>query len=344
MGTGSREENASKQRCVERYRSRRAAHSIAERFPGAFRIQPRRRFGRVRTLIAIAVIAPLIGCEVGMLLARPALQAPAASRGVIDRPAMSPALRGPEPLVADPAMESAAPFVLPTPNALDHDRARRCLADAIYYEAALEPLEGRRAVAQVVLNRVRDPNFPKSVCGVVYEGWKSGPACQFSFACDGSLARPPVAGLYRDALDVAEQALSGFVEPEVGLATHYHATSVDPSWRAEMVKVAQVGSQIFYRWPGAAGRAGAMTGRYAGREVVPPAAELMARAKSSPNLALAAAPGAIAEPSAGDPAFTNDGPVYLNGRRMRSRAEIAQMNRWLQEKRPLPASGAGPSS
>lgn len=328
---------------VSSIEARRAAKAIADRFPGAFRAEPPRGAGRVRTLLAIAVIAPLIGCEVGMLLARPTLHGPVAPRAG-GRPASAPALRGPQTYIADPAIGAAAPFVAPAANAQDRSRARRCLADAIYYEAALEPVEGRRAVAQVVLNRVRDPNFPKSVCGVVYDGWKSGPGCQFSFACDGSLARAPVAGLYRDALDIAEQALAGHVEREVGLATHYHATSVDPSWRADMVKVAQVGSQIFYRWPGAAGRAGAMTGRYAGGEVVPPAADLLARARSGPSASSPATSLPIVAASDEEHPFTDDHPVYLYGRRLRSRAQIAQMNRWLEENRPLPAAKAGPLS
>ena len=279
-----------------------------------------------------------------MLLARPTLSAPAALRGPVERQVAPPVLRGPQAYLANPAIETAAPFVLSAANAQDQARARRCLADAIYYEAALEPAEGRRAVAQVVLNRVRDPNFPKSICGVVYDGWRSAPGCQFSFACDGSLGRPPVPWLYRDALDLAEQALTGRVQPQVGLATHYHATSVDPSWRADMVKVAQVGSQIFYRWPGAAGRVGAMTGRYAGGEVIPPMVDLLARAKSSPSASPTPAPLAAVETSADDRTMTDDHPLYLYGRRLRSRAEVAEMNRWLEEKRPLAPSKTGPLS
>jgi len=227
----------------------------------------------------------------------------------------------------------AAPFVLPARAAEDRSRATRCLADAVYYEAAREPIEGRRAVAQVVLNRVRDLNFPKSVCGVVYDGWKTGPACQFSFACDGSLARAPSPGLYREALDVAEQALAGRVEPLAGLATHYHTTAVDPWWRADLVRVAQIGSQIFYRWPGGAGKPAAFTGRYAGGEQVPPMSELIARSK------LKREPGAQ-PPLATTPTAENDGigadqVTYLYGHRVRTRAEIQQVNRLLEEKRPL---------
>jgi spore germination cell wall hydrolase CwlJ-like protein len=75
----------------------------------------------------------------------------------------------------------AKPFVFRPATAEDRRRARRCLTQAIYYEAALEPTEGQEAVAQVVLNRVRDPNYSNSICGVVYEGAERRTGCQFSF-------------------------------------------------------------------------------------------------------------------------------------------------------------------
>ena len=92
---------------------------------------------------------------------------------------------------------------------LDHRRALLCLTQAVYYEAGFEPLAGRRAVAQVVLNRMRHPAFPKSVCGVVYQGRRS-PVCQFSFVCDGSLYRAPAPAAWREAKAVAEAALGGY--------------------------------------------------------------------------------------------------------------------------------------
>ena len=290
------------------------------------------RAGRVRGLAAASVLACVIGLGVGVLVAQSALRAPPVLRARIADIDPPPGLGGPREGAAEVETGAAAPFVLAAVSAEDRSRARRCLADAIYYEAALEPLEGRRAVAQVVLNRVRDPNFPKSICGVVYDGWNKPPGCQFSFACDGSLTRAPIPGLYKAALDIAEQAMAGRVEPEVGLATHYHATSVDPWWRGAMVKIAQIGSQIFYRWPGEAGRPGAFTGRYAGHEQVPPTSALLAQARSappaagSPALAVAAAPAAEAA--------ADDQVTYFLGRRVRSRAEVQQMNRWLEERRP----------
>ena len=156
----------------------------------------------------------------------------------------------------------AQPFIL---SGADADRARAllCLTQAVYYEANGEPERGQRAVAQVVLNRVRHPAFAKSVCGVVYEGAPSG-TCQFSFVCNGSLDRRPAIGAWRHAETIARQALYGYVEPSVGEATHYHADYVAPVWAPSLAKVASIGQHIFYRWPGASGLPSAFTGRYAG--------------------------------------------------------------------------------
>lgn len=159
-------------------------------------------------------------------------------------------------------VQAARPFAL-TGGERDHDRALLCLTQAVYYEAGYEPIAGRRAVAQVVLNRMRHPAFPKSVCGVVYQGARA-PVCQFSFVCDGSLHRAPSPAAWREARDVAEAALAGFVEKSVGSATHYHADYVAPRWAPMLTKISKIGAHIFYRWPGAWGQRGAFTGRYAG--------------------------------------------------------------------------------
>ena len=147
--------------------------------------------------------------------------------------------------------------------------ALKCLTQAVYYEAAYEPLAGRRAVAQVVLNRMRHPAYPKSVCGVVYQGWERSTGCQFSFTCDGSLLRRPSAAAWKVAEDVASAALSGHVAAEVGSATHYHADYVLPKWAFNLAKIQQIGAHIFYRFPGSWGRAGAFTGGYSGVERIP---------------------------------------------------------------------------
>jgi spore germination cell wall hydrolase CwlJ-like protein len=148
-------------------------------------------------------------------------------------------------------------------SATDRSRALQCLTQAIYYEAGFEPVEGRRAVAQVVLNRLRHPAFPKSICGVVYQHSSSG-ICQFTFVCDGALYRPPEQDAWRQARSIAEAALDGYVERSVGESTHYHADYVAPRWAPLLAKVAQIGTHIFYRWPGAWGQPRAFVGRYIG--------------------------------------------------------------------------------
>ena len=157
------------------------------------------------------------------------------------------------------------PFVLKA-DADDRARAVHCMAQAIYYEAAREPVQGQQAVAQVVLNRMRHPAYPKSVCGVVFQGAARATGCQFTFTCDGSLRWAPQADLWRRAETVAKKALAGYVDRDVGSATHYHASYVAPYWAPTLVKMTQVGAHIFYRWTGPWGEPPAFTGRYAGRE------------------------------------------------------------------------------
>jgi hypothetical protein len=179
-----------------------------------------------------------------------------------DAPAADPDLAGALP---DGAV---APFFMPAADRAERDRAGHCLAEAVYYEAGFEPVDGQRAVAQVVLNRVRDPNFPDTVCGVVYQGWWRRTGCQFSFVCDGSLVRrPPGDDEWSRARAVAEQALNGYVVTAVGAATHYHTDYVNPYWRRSVVEVAKVGTHIFYSWKGKAGRPAALVQQYAGGEV-----------------------------------------------------------------------------
>ena len=161
-----------------------------------------------------------------------------------------------------------APFVLRGASIAEREQAVNCLAAAVYYEAGTEPPAGQRAVAQVVLNRLRDPKFPASVCGVVFQGARRHTGCQFSFVCDGSFRRrPPGAEQLAHARSVAEQALTGRVAAEVGTATHYHASYVHPSWERRLVKVNRIGAHIFYRRPGEAGAPSALTQRYTGGEL-----------------------------------------------------------------------------
>jgi len=155
-------------------------------------------------------------------------------------------------------------------------QALNCLASAVYYEAGNQDADGERAVAQVVLNRVRHPAFPGTVCGVVYQGSTRPTGCQFTFTCDGSLNRSPDADGWRRANEIAAAALSGAVYAPVGWATHYHADYVVPYWASTMAKNDVVGAHLFYRWPGGWGQPSAFSQAYGGRE--PSAAGLRAAA------------------------------------------------------------------
>uniref|UniRef100_UPI0025CC4805 cell wall hydrolase n=1 Tax=Novosphingobium sp. Chol11 TaxID=1385763 RepID=UPI0025CC4805 len=170
--------------------------------------------------------------------------------------------------IAAPIMGPAGPAARPLRAAgswIDRTRALTCLTAAIYYEAATEPDGGQRAVAQVVLNRAAHPAFPKTVCGVVYQG-SERPSCQFSFACDGSMARRPMAAFWERARRVAADALAGNVYAPVGLATHYHTSAIHPYWADSLTFLGTIGAHRFYRWSGAAGRPAAFTTVYAGGE------------------------------------------------------------------------------
>lgn len=163
-----------------------------------------------------------------------------------------------------------APQPFQFPNGMtEKEKALHCLAQAVYYEAASEGEDGGRAVAQVVLNRMRHPAYPASVCGVVYQGSERVTGCQFSFTCDGSLQRQPVASLWKRSEKIASQALAGNVFAPVGHATHYHANYVLPYWADSLDKTVQIGRHIFYRLKGGLGSATTFRQKYAGTEPQP---------------------------------------------------------------------------
>lgn len=151
------------------------------------------------------------------------------------------------------------------------DRALECMTQAVYYEAATESADGQRAVAQVVLNRMRHPGFPSTVCGVVYQGSQLPTGCQFTFTCDGSLTRAPIPAIWARAKKIALDALAGHVFAPVGHSTHYHADYVLPYWADSLAKQVQIGHHIFYRLRGGLGSGAAFSQHYAGREpTLPP--------------------------------------------------------------------------
>jgi spore germination cell wall hydrolase CwlJ-like protein len=131
---------------------------------------------------------------------------------------------------------------------------RQCLAEAVYYEARGETVQGQLAVAEVVLNRVRHRAYPDTICGVVYQGAGGTRGCQFTFACDGSNERAPRGRAWERSELVAKHALMGFSAPLTSAATHYHTVAVNPHWSNAFVQTRQIGVHLFYRMPSAAER------------------------------------------------------------------------------------------
>jgi spore germination cell wall hydrolase CwlJ-like protein len=128
------------------------------------------------------------------------------------------------------------------------EKAEKCLANAVYFEARAEPVRGQIAVAQVVMNRVFSGYYPNDVCGVVYQNANRHLGCQFTFACDGipDVVNEPDAWVR--ARQIASDTLDGKLWlPEIGKATHYHAYWVRPSWVHEMIKLNKIGVHTFYR-------------------------------------------------------------------------------------------------
>lgn len=161
-------------------------------------------------------------------------------------------------------LQTAQPFSisLTTKNGKE---ALHCLTQAAYYEAGANGPEAEAAVVQVVLNRVHHPDFPKTVCGVVYQGADRDSGCQFTFTCDGALARPVDKAAWDAASKVAARALSGYVVKAVGASTYYHANYVFPVWAPTLDKITTVGPHIFYSLNGAEGPL--LTGHYSGGEL-----------------------------------------------------------------------------
>lgn len=220
--------------------------------------------------LASAGVIALMGAALSaapMSASGPAAAAPPAPPPLILQqlaPAQAQTINARTPVDAGPN-PSAAAFRFQG-DSLARAQALNCLTSAVYYEAGNESDAGQRGVAQVVLNRVRHPAFPGSVCGVVYQGSTRETGCQFTFTCDGSLARTPSAAGWARARKVAEAALAGSVYAPVGWATHYHANYVLPYWAPTLAKSAVVGAHLFYRWAGGWGRPPAFAKTYRGQE------------------------------------------------------------------------------
>ncbi|MER9503278.1 cell wall hydrolase [Mesorhizobium sp. M0579] len=136
----------------------------------------------------------------------------------------------------------------PLPASVFSTKEQACLANGVYFEARGESVRGQAAVAQVILNRVRNPAYPNSICGVVYQNDNWLNRCQFSFACDGRKKRIESPAHYKTAQDVAMAVTAGKIFiPEVGSSTHYYANYVHPGWARTMQKMTKIGLHIFYR-------------------------------------------------------------------------------------------------
>ena len=239
-------------------------------------------------------------------------------------------------------MPLAAPSLRVIGSDRDHMRAQECLAQAIYYEAASESDAGQRAVAQVVLNRVAHRAYPSTVCGVVYQGSERRTGCQFTFTCDGALARRPSVSGWQRASRHAREALAGIVYAPVGTATHYHTLAVHPYWASSLDTIGVIGAHIFYRWKGAAGKPSAFTQRYGGGE--PSAARARAATPQAPDPTapppvldgpMPYAPLAAPETAPAAPSPSQTGPSPSNDALPSGggvREEYANSGRWL--KRP----------
>jgi len=198
-----------------------------------------RRFGVLAAAIAVpAMAAPQLEAEPEPQVIRFVIPETIPYQPPAEEPPLASEMQEP---AEDPAagIESTAFPYRPCPSAraftlsgsfTSRMRAEECLIMAIYYEAASEGMPGKRAVAQVVMNRVQHPAFPNSVCGVVFQESERTTGCQFSFTCDGSMVRRPQTSLWLRAKRVASAALGGFVYEPVGLATHYHTHTVNPYW------------------------------------------------------------------------------------------------------------------
>ena len=128
------------------------------------------------------------------------------------------------------------------------DKQHYCLAQAVYFEARGESIDGQFAVARVILNRVNDTRYPESICGVVFQNKNWVDACQFSFACDASSDQPKEPAAWAMSRRIANLARADFLPDTSGDATHYHADYVSPDWSQRLLQTAQVGRHIFYRY------------------------------------------------------------------------------------------------
>ncbi|WP_133162166.1 cell wall hydrolase [Hyphococcus luteus] len=195
---------------------------------------------------AIAEEAELVADLANYLAAETA----ATRQAMDDGPRLKPAMAMGDLIAAEDPTEGLASFDFTdlTVAKLDAEE-RKCLAQAIYYEARSEPRIGQLAVADVVLNRVKSPVYPNSICGVVFQGSERRTGCQFSFTCDGSMQARLNKRKWKEAQDLSGAVLAGVRAPVSRNATHYHASYVSPHWANTLTPTATIGTHKFYKFP-----------------------------------------------------------------------------------------------
>jgi spore germination cell wall hydrolase CwlJ-like protein len=135
---------------------------------------------------------------------------------------------------------------LPVPKS---NKQMSCLAEALYFEARGEPIQGQLAVGEVILNRVEDTRYPSSICKVINQGTGRRFACQFTYTCDGKLETVNERKPYEMALKIAKILMTTHDGKLTRGSTHYHSNYVNPKWSKKFERVAKFGRHIFYRQP-----------------------------------------------------------------------------------------------
>ena len=123
----------------------------------------------------------------------------------------------------------------------------QCLAEALYFEARGETVKGQFAVAEVILNRVKNKRYPGTLCGVINQGTGKKYQCQFTYTCDGYdevIAEPRA---FARVGKVARAVIDGKAPRLTDGATHYHTTAVSPNWSKVFTRTAKIGVHLFYR-------------------------------------------------------------------------------------------------
>lgn len=150
------------------------------------------------------------------------------------------------PVPATAAAPIAAPAPVSAPKSVSRvaaststtDAELNCLARVVLYEAGAESRAGQIAVAQVVMNRVRSPRFPNTICGVIYQRGQFSAIRSYS---------PPRNARWTRALALAREVRDGNAAPVVGRALYFHAARVSPAFARNQTRVARIGGHIFYR-------------------------------------------------------------------------------------------------